>query len=736
MVSPVREAFFDRDSDGRAVRSYLPQLGSANPTLGLSPVVMTSYDERDRVISQVAPDGTPQGRETSMAYAPRETTTVDPLGTMTVIRTDWRGQVVQADRSAGPTTFTTLWRRDGLGRLVEFVNADGDVQRFQFDIGGHAVKWTLPRTASAPTSSGLITQCFDRDDRIQYSSDPENRVISYQYDQAGRAVKVQVDNDLTATPDTYTMSYDHPTASRNALGRPSRSTDLIGAIDTSYDRRGFVSSTTRTFAAAQAGLNSLTSAATWGLQGELKTSTVTGLAGASSRSLGSLVFNRSPRGLITSIVDAGSELVGNVTVDAFDRPTQFSIGVPTTTATNRLSAVFTRDPQTQELRQLRYGSNNALASSALTTVDIAGYRKDGSPTGETRTGRVDTTGTSVKVVKGYQYDNFGRLTDHTVVRNDISIQSEVYSYSANGRIIGVTPAGGSKIEYLYQRSDLAGAVTQLKQGATVQRTLDYDLGGSVASDVVGSSTKAAAFAANGCLTSLANTSGAQLTQVCDLGGNAILRASKATALSTERRILQLGLSELRHDENLLLHRLPVSGTVAVELAYRTNATSANRDANNSRILMTDPRGSVVAVAPLLGSGAPATTAARDFDAWGKEITTTTTSKPRHGFVGFEPDTAFGTYAFGRRVYDPALRRWLSADPLVSAAPSVDGSLGQLDVWGYAAANPTKLVDKRGSYGEHWEVDSSAACAACGVGDRKSTRLNSSHLDLSRMPSSA
>lgn len=72
-----------------------------------------------------------------------------------------------------------------------------------------------------------------------------------------------------------------------------------------------------------------------------------------------------------------------------------------------------------------------------------------------------------------------------------------------------------------------------------------------------------------------------------------------------------------------------------------------RDANNSRIVMSDLRGSVVAVAPLLGTGAPSTTAARDFDAWGKEITTTTSSKPKHAFVGFEPDR--------RRLDDPALR---------------------------------------------------------------------------------
>jgi RHS repeat-associated protein len=56
--------------------------------------------------------------------------------------------------------------------------------------------------------------------------------------------------------------------------------------------------------------------------------------------------------------------------------------------------------------------------------------------------------------------------------------------------------------------------------------------------------------------------------------------------------------------------------------------------------------------------------------------------------------AFGTYAFGRRVYDPSLRRWLSPDPLAAADPEAV-TIPELDLWGYAGANPVRNVDRQG-----------------------------------------
>jgi RHS repeat-associated protein len=153
----------------------------------------------------------------------------------------------------------------------------------------------------------------------------------------------------------------------------------------------------------------------------------------------------------------------------------------------------------------------------------------------------------------------------------------------------------------------------------------------------------------------------------------------------------VGALELRGaPENILVHRLPVGGTSVVEVVYKL--TSSTRD-SRSRIAFFDARGSEVATAPLSTTTANVAEA-WDFDAWGKSTLLTTTA-PRYGFVGFEPDVAFGTYAFGRRVYDPSLRRWLSPDTLAAVDPEAV-TVAELDLWGYAGANPVKHVDPAGT----------------------------------------
>src|SRR5690606_17551931 len=69
-------------------------------------------------------------------------------------------------------------------------------------------------------------------------------------------------------------------------------------------------------------------------------------------------------------------------------------------------------------------------------------------------------------------------------------------------------------------------------------------------------------------------------------------------------------------------------------------------------------------------------------------------------VGHEPDPGLGYYHFGRRVYDPTLRRWLSPDPLIFGAPEVDAADGrQLNLYAYAANNPVSATDTTGMYVE-------------------------------------
>jgi len=140
--------------------------------------------------------------------------------------------------------------------------------------------------------------------------------------------------------------------------------------------------------------------------------------------------------------------------------------------------------------------------------------------------------------------------------------------------------------------------------------------------------------------------------------------------------------------------VPVNGAVTVEEA-RLLATGV-RDDDQSGYIHTDLRGSTLAKT---GWDAQMSLPFEEaeYDAWGKTLRVSTNSVPTHQFVGFEPDPATGWYFMGARVYDPTLRRWLSPDPLLLAAPQVDVNHGiSLNLYAYADNEPVRLIDPDGT----------------------------------------
>ncbi|WP_162687618.1 RHS repeat-associated core domain-containing protein [Bradymonas sediminis] len=84
-------------------------------------------------------------------------------------------------------------------------------------------------------------------------------------------------------------------------------------------------------------------------------------------------------------------------------------------------------------------------------------------------------------------------------------------------------------------------------------------------------------------------------------------------------------------------------------------------------------------------------------AWDETLRVSELDAPTHQFVGFEPDPATGWYFMGARVYDPELRRWLSPDPLLLAAPELGSGEGiELNLYSYAGNNPIVYTDPDGT----------------------------------------
>ena len=154
-------------------------------------------------------------------------------------------------------------------------------------------------------------------------------------------------------------------------------------------------------------------------------------------------------------------------------------------------------------------------------------------------------------------------------------------------------------------------------------------------------------------------------------------------------------AEIRPDDGVVLFRMPVNGSVVIEEAR--NTIDGTRNEEESGYIHQDIRGSVLAKTSFTHDWTiPQVSAETEYDAWGNDYAVSGLDRPRHAFINHEPDPGTGHYHFGKRVYDPSLRRWLSPDPLFLGNPELDLEKGgELNLYQYAGNNPIRLIDPSG-----------------------------------------
>jgi RHS repeat-associated protein len=269
---------------------------------------------------------------------------------------------------------------------------------------------------------------------------------------------------------------------------------------------------------------------------------------------------------------------------------------------------------------------------------------------------------------------------------------ETFTYTPGGTLL----AAGGQTYVPGSETVSPQAVVQVNGPGGAQRALSYDLDGFATADA----DLTLSFDARGCLISTARGTAARVDRICgDDGGELFRRTTEvAGGVTTTSSVIDVfGLAEVRPEDDTMTLRVKVNGTAIAEEVYDRFGA---RRADKSRVIHTDMRGSVLLTS--VDGASPTEREAIEYDAWGASIAGTP-ALPVHRFVDHEPDL-FGNYVFGKRVYSPTLRRWLSADPLIAASPEVDASGRQLDLYAYAANNPVKVTDRTGMYGEMWHLD--------------------------------
>ena len=251
------------------------------------------------------------------------------------------------------------------------------------------------------------------------------------------------------------------------------------------------------------------------------------------------------------------------------------------------------------------------------------------------------------------------------------------------------PGGDTRSLAYNAVGQLVSDVMTYRQGARRDRTLTYSPMGCL------ESVEAKHYGSGGGLSSHTRTS-----FICGRDGSRVVRQSQELpGGGIAKRIDFAGLAEIRTDEGIFLLRIKLGDTTLVEEA-RALATGG-RVPEQSGYVHGDLRGSVVTQTAFnapdprdpLGN---VFTREADYDPWGQTQGSSSLLPPKHQFLDQEPDPGLGTYQFGRRVYDPTLRRWLSPDPLLWAVPEMDAAVGEeLNLYCYAANNPVRRIDPSG-----------------------------------------
>jgi len=239
-VSVVANGRNDYDAFGRIVKSYYPAavngLNSFAHAQSSEKGITTEYDTLDRLLSETYPDGNGMERSYSAANHLLETTVTDPNGHSRKVRTDGSGKTVNTVRyDNNNTAITTIFTYDGIGRLTDVCDADGNHTLSEYDMGDRRTSVTHPAT-------GATTFTYDVMSNMTGKTTAANEHITYTYDR-GRLTNITYPNHPANNVAYY---YGDNSEQDGRKGRLAFRDDASGGIEYEYDNMGNVKATLRT----------------------------------------------------------------------------------------------------------------------------------------------------------------------------------------------------------------------------------------------------------------------------------------------------------------------------------------------------------------------------------------------------------------------------------------------------------------------------------------------------------
>ena len=250
------------DEKGRTVKEGMTQFitGNVNTVENLrilleSEPEMTQlftsyeYDDKDRQIKTILPDGSAQTNAFYIEENKLISYSTDPLGNVSVQKTDSRGNIVRVAKKdvQGKVLTQATYRYNEMGEMLKAFDAKGHPVTAEYDLLGR-------RTALESPDSGRQEFFYDECSNVVRENNSvlreSNKQILYEYDGLNRLVRI----DYPDTEDTV-YTYGGANDIHGAANRILSVTDASGTIEYEYGKLGEVTKETRTLSTHLNGSN-------------------------------------------------------------------------------------------------------------------------------------------------------------------------------------------------------------------------------------------------------------------------------------------------------------------------------------------------------------------------------------------------------------------------------------------------------------------------------------------------
>ncbi|MEU6401428.1 RHS repeat-associated core domain-containing protein [Streptomyces sp. NPDC046985] len=690
---------------------------------------ITTFDGLGQPVRTVSQYKGTAKETTRTVYGGDQVTVIPPTGgTPTTTVTDGRGRTVETDAYASMPTVTgdqvtggspeaTTFTYDAVGshgKMTAITDPALNQRTFTYDLLGQKVRQTDPDTGT--TSMG-----YDADGRLKWTKDGRGSTVSLDYDVLGRKT-AEYDGADSSAPKLADWAYDAPTVP-NSAGHETSSThydadhNAFTTAVTGYNVHGDPTGTTTTVPDSVTGLAGAYTYA-FSYTPTLGLPLSTSYPAAGNLPAEKVYTGYNSLGLPTS-VGGLSTYTSDTHYDAYSRVSQTSVG----TLANTAAFTDTYDDHTGALNNA-----NVSRSTAPQTVQDTTYTRDlaGNVTRIT-----DNRLGSASDTQCFRYNLLGRMTDAwtgtdacagapsttgaTPTVGGPDPYWSTWTFDANGNratqvqhaVAGQT--GDTTTDYSYgkpgaptqQPDTLTGTSTTHADHTVTDDAYTYDDSGNTATRTTTPGTDTLHWDDEGKLTSLKSTGQDNpTTYAYDADGSQLLRTDP-----DGKKTLFLPGQEVTYDP---AGGGALSGTRYISLPGGVTCTRTGAGAAYNYVASNDQATGTASL-----NSTAQTPTFRLFDPYGNPRGSQPGSWPGDkGFIGGTEDETTGLTHLGARDYDPALGRFVSADPLFEATdPNQIGGYAYAGDNPVTSSDPTGLMETCGAYGtacypDDWNNDGS------------------------------